>query len=310
MKIYFVSRTPAALKLNGEFAGRLDGFERRADINLKDNVFAEVCPAGGLPASFFIDENLFSSPPEYMDVYLLGEGEALISLRAFKSADMRLKIIFQTKFEGNLVTVFSQGEVYLSVEGQKYFFCAVGENFSNVTAEEKTIAGYPVLAIYGGGDLIIISHSGEKIFSNGVTYAEFGDVLNVGLPLKTCAGSVANCRYSYDGARLTLASSEITDRENIAENSIHIAFFESILYSGDYEKYLSGELLPHSGNLKEYLGNFTEVILPSAGFYERRPGILAAGLCYPVKDNLFNVKYFAVSLSGGKIDNVYPVETA
>ena len=141
MKVYFVSRKPAALKLNGEFAGALDAFERSVNIDLRDKMFAEVCPAGGLPASFFIDENLLSSPPECMDVYLLGGGEALISLRSFKSADMRLKIIFQTRFCDNLVTIFSQGEIYLSVEGQKYFFCAIGEKFSKVAAEEKTVQG-------------------------------------------------------------------------------------------------------------------------------------------------------------------------
>lgn len=308
MKIYFVSRTPAALKLNGEFAGRLDGFERCADINLKDNVFAEVCPAGKLSASFFIDEKLFCDPPDFTDVYLLGGGEALVSLRAFKSTDMQLKIIYQTRFCGNLVTVFSQGEVYLAVEGQKYFFCAVGENFSAVTAEEKTIAGYPVLALYGGDDLIIISHTGAKIFANRVASAEFGETLKAGLPLRTCTDSVALCEYAYDGVELRLLSSEISDRAS-PKNAIHVAFFESVLYGGDFKKYLSESLLPHAGSLREYLGNFTEVIAPMAGFYENRPAALAAGLCYPIKNNLFNVKYFAVSLKDGKIDNIYPAET-
>ena len=306
MVIYFVSAEPAALKLNGVYAGPLNGFERCADINLKDNVFAEVCPEGGLPAGFFINEKLLSSPPEFMDVYLLG-GEALVALRSFKSADMRLKLIFQTRFCGNLVTVFSQGEVYLSVEGQKYFFCAAGKKFLLPSAGGKTLAGYPVLALYGGSSLIIISHTGAKIFAREVTFAEFGNTLKVGLPLKTSAGSVAECEFSYDGERLILLSSNIKDSVPPAENSIHIAFFESILYSGDYKKYLSRELLPHADNLKEYLGNFTEVLAPMSGFYKAHPNVPAAGLCYPVKNNLLNVKYFAVQIKNGKIDNIYPV---
>ncbi len=306
MKFYFVSRTPAALKLNGEFAGRLDGFERSVNINLKDGVFAEACAAGKLPASFFVDDALLSSPPDFADVYLLGGGEVLVSLRALKSADMRLKIIFQTRFCGNLVTVFSQGEIYIAVEGQKYFFCALGENFSAVEAEEKNIAGYPVLALRGGNDIIIISHTGARIFANETTEAEFGETLNVRIPLKTCTNAAADCVYSYDGEELKLVSYKICENTP-AENSIHIAFFENILYGGDFKKYLSAELEEHAGNLKEYLGKFTEVTVPAAGFYKNRPAALAAGLCYPIKNNLFNVKYFAVDLKDGKIDNIYPL---
>lgn len=306
MKIFFASSEPAALKLNGEYAGAVNGFEQCADLDLKDNVFAEVCPAGGLPAGFFINEALLSSPPEFMDLYLLG-GSVLISLHSFKSADLQLKIIFQTMFCGNLVTVFSQGEVYLSVEGQKYFFRVAGKKFLRVTAEEKTLAGYPVLALYGDNALILISHAGELIFENEVTNALFGQTLQAGLPLKTALGSVADCEYEYDGNELKLTSFEIRDAVPADENSIHIAFFETVLYSGDYKKYLSEELLPHAGSLREYLGNFTEVIVPMADFCAAHPGVCAAGLCYPVKPNLLNVKYFAAKLKDGKIDNIYSV---
>lgn len=307
MNINFASCLPAALMLNGVFAGRLNGFEKSVNIDLRENIFAEVCPAGKLPVGFFINDGLISSPPAGMDIYLLGGGEALFSLHSFKSADMRLKINFQTRFCENLVTIFSQGGTYLAVEGQKYFFCEAGDSFVNACAEEKTLAGYPVLAIRGENKLIIISHTGRQIFANEVESAEFGETLKAELPLKTCQNSVAKCEYAYNGEELQLLSSEITDRAT-AQNSIHIAFFETLLYGGDCKKYLSESLLPHAANLREYLGNYTAVLLPSAGFCKKYPGVPAAGLCYPVKSNLFNVKYFAAELKNGKINNLYPVE--
>ena len=68
MKIYFLSSRPCALMLGGVFFGMTDTFERFAEIEPKDNVFAEFIPEGALPVGFFITEKLRFSPPE-QDVY-------------------------------------------------------------------------------------------------------------------------------------------------------------------------------------------------------------------------------------------------
>ena len=60
--------------------------------------------------------------------------------------------------------------------------------------------------------------------------------------------------------------------------------------------------------LPDFLGGFVDVTLPYSRFYQRHGDLRAAGLVYPVADNLFKVKYYAVDLTDGKISNVYEVE--
>ena len=308
MRIYFLTCTPAVLKLNGLYAGGTDMFERHIEIDLSDNVLAEIVPGDNLqPVNFFINEKLLREPPDFMDVYL-ADGDALIYVRRFESRDSRINIIFQTRFEGNLVTVFSQGEVYLSVEGKNYSLTALGSRFKEVRTEEKRLAGYPVLALYGGDALVVISHTGAVIFSSEVLSVQFGETFKTTVRFETCTAAQANCEYSYNGEKLTLTFSRTEETEPPDEKILHFAFFESILTFGDCEKYLSLELKPKAADLREYLGAFTGVTVPTEKFYAMHPDERAAGLVYPKKANLHEIKYFSVQLKDGKVDNVYPVE--
>lgn len=307
MRIYFLSCTPAILKLNGTYAGGVDLFERHIDADLSDYILCEIVPGENLqPVNFFLSADLLSSPPDFMDVYL-SDGDALIYIRRFESRETRLSVIFQTRFEGNLITVFSQGETYLSIEGKDYSINPIGGRFKSVRAEEKAIAGYPVLALYGGDGLIIISHTGTQLFANEVIFAEFGATFKVGVKFDTCTCAEAHCEYSYDGQRLTLISSNTVENHPTDSRILHFAFFESLMTFGDFTKYLSPELAPRAGDLKDYLGKFTGVTVPTEKFYKSHPDEQAAGLVYPERENLFIIKYFAVRLADGKIDNIYPV---
>lgn len=307
MRIYFLSCAPAILKLNGEYAGGVDLFERHIEIDLNDNMLAEIVPGDNLqPVNFFVNAELLFSPPDFMDVYLL-EGDAVIYIRRFTGRDTRLNVIYQTRFEGNLVTVFSQGEVYLCIEGSDYSLTPIGSRFKTVKAEQKRLNGYPVLALYGGDGLIVISHTGEQIFTNGVVFAEFGTTLKTGVRFETCTAAEAHCEYAYDGEKLTLVASNTLEKAPITQHVLHFAFFESVLTLGNFSAYLSPELAPKAEDLKEYLGKFTGVVVPTERFFLSHPNELAAGLVYPQKQNLFTIKYFAVRLSDGKIDNIYPI---
>ena len=302
-----MSYTPAILKLNGTYAGGVDLFERHIDADLGGCILCEIVPGENLqPVNFFLSAELLSSPPDFMDVYL-SDGDATVYIRRFESRDARLNVIFQTRFQGNLITVFSQGEVYLSVEGRDYSINPIGGRFKSVRAEEKAIAGYPVLALYGGDGLIVISHKGAQLFSNEVTFAEFGATFKVGVRFETVTCAEAQCEYSYDGQSLTLISSKTVETQPTDSRILHFAFFESLMTFGDFTRYLSPELATRAGDLKDYLGKFTGVTVPTEKFYKSHPDEQAAGLVYPERENLFIIKYFAVRLADGKIDNIYPV---
>lgn len=308
MRVYFLSCSPAVLKLNGLYVGRVDGFERHIELDPADRVFAEIIPGANMHGvNFFLDGRFFSDPPDFADVYLL-ENDALVYIREFGQKDVKLKAVFQTRFCGNLVTVFSQGGVYLSIEGAEYSLAPLPPQFSACRAEEKSLAGRDVLALYGGNKLVIISDGGKVVFKNTVEAAEFGDNLFVRAPFETCAAAKAECVYSYDGERLTQTSGKTVETRPPDKSVAHFAFFESVLTCGDFEKYLDDGLKAKAGELKSYLGGFVSVTVPTEKFYAMHSGIAAAGLVYPLKSNLYEVKYFAVDMQDGKVTNIFPVE--
>lgn len=307
MRIYFLSCLPAALKLNGLYLGTIDGFERHIELDPADGVLAEIVPSDNAqPLNFFLNEKFFREPPPFADVYLT-DGDAIVYIREYAVKEVTLSVIYQTRFNGNLVTVFSQGGIYLSVEGAEYSLTPLPRAFSSVRAEQETIAGRGVLALYGGNILAVISENGKTVFLNPAEKAEFGANLTVTAGFETCTAAKAECVFSYDGESLTLVSSRTVETRPPEKNIVHFAFFESVLTCGDYAKYLDDELKPKAGDLKSYLGEFVSVTVPPEKFYLTRGEILAAGLVYPKSKNLYEVKYFAVQLNGDKISNIFPV---
>lgn len=309
MRIYFLSYKPAILKLNGLYVGGIDLFERHINVDLKDSLLAEIVPGDNLqPVNFFINEHLLSSPPPFLDVYLM-QSEALIFVREYGNKNVNLKVVAQTRFCGNLVTVFEQGGVYMSVDGSSYSLVPLHNKFSQARCEEKMLGGYPVLAIWGGNILQILDAGGNRIFLNEVESAEFSTELKIVAAFETCTAAKAVCTYSYDGEKLTLSDGKTVETRPPEQGILHFAFFESVLTHGNYADYLDGELKGKAAALKDYLGGFVSVTVPTEKFYSEHPAERAAGLVYPKAENLFEVKYFAVDLDGdNKISNVYPVE--
>lgn len=308
MRVYFLSYLPAILKLNGLYVGTIDGFERHIELDPSDKVLAEIVPGDNLQSvNFFLDEKFFNCPPPFADVYLM-DGDALIYISEYGAKDVRLDVIYQTRFWGNLITVFTQGGVYLSVEGAEYSLTPLPLHFSSLRAEQKTIAGREVLALYGGNGLLIISENGKTVFQNTAEEAEFGNELKITAAFETCTAAKAECVYSYDGEKLTLISSRTVETRPPENSILHFAFFESVLTCGDFAKYLDDSLKIKAGDLKSYLGGFVSVTVPPEKFYAVHGDIAAAGLVYPKSKNLYEVKYFAVQISNGKISNIYPVE--
>lgn len=308
MRVYFLSYKPAILKLNGLYVGVIDLFERHVEIDLNDSVLAEIVPGENLQGvNFFINERLLFSPPPFLDVYLMS-GEALVYVREYGNKNADIEVIAQTRFCGNLVTVFSQGGVYLSAEGGDYSLIPLPARFKSVKFEEKMLGGLPVLAVWGGNALLVLNDRGKRVFMNEVIAADFGETLCVTVEFETCTAAQAECIFDYDGQKLTLSSSKTIETRPPEKNILHFAFFESVLTRGDFTAYLSEDLKGTSAALKDYLGDFVSVTVPTEKFYSDHGDIRAAGLVYPKAENLFEVKYFAVELKDNLISNIFPVE--
>lgn len=308
MRVYFLSGIPAILKLNGMYIGTIDGFERRIELDPADRVFAEIIPDENLHGvNFFLDEKFFTSPPSFCDLYLM-EGDALIYVREYAVKDAKIEVLHQTRFCGNLITLFSQAGLYLSVEGAEYSLTPLPQSFKNFTAETCTLAGREVYAVSDEKHLIVISESGKIIFKSAADSFEFGDTLKICADFETCTAAQAECEYSYDGESLKLISALTRETRPPEKEILHFAFFESVLTAADCEKYLCDELKAKAADLRSYLGEFVAVTVPPEKFYLVHGNINAAGLVYPKSENLYEVKYFAVDFDGDKISNIYPVE--
>ena len=308
MRVYFLSYIPAILKLNGIYIGTIDGFERRIELDPNDKIFAEIVPDNNLQGvNFFLDEKFFTCPPPFCDVYCT-EGDYLIYIREYEPKGGKIEVLYQTRFCGNLVTLFAQGGIYLSIEGTEYLLEPLPQAFAKFTAETHTLAGREVLAISNGRHLIIVSEKGKIIFRSAANSFSFSDTLKITAEFETCTCAQAVCEYSYDGQSLNLVSSDISEVRPPEKEILHFAFFESVLIGADCTKYLDDSLKDRAGQLKSYLGEFVSVTVPPEKFYVLHGNINAAGLTYPKSKNLYEIKYFAVDLNSDKITNIYPVE--
>ena len=307
MRVYFLSCLPAILKLNGMYIGTIDGFERHIELDPKDRIFAEIIPDENLHGvNFFLDGKFFITPPEFCDLYSM-DGDFLIFVREYAVKSGKIEVLYQTRFCGNLVTMFAQGGLYLSVEGAEYLIEPWPPSFKNFTVQTHTLAGREVLALSNGKHLIVISEKGKIIFRSAADSFSFADTLKITAEFETCTAASAECEYSFDGESLTRISARTEEKRPPEKEILHFAFFESVLTHADCAKYLDDGLKDRVSDLKSYLGEFISVTVPSEKFYTVHGNIHAAGLVYAKSKNLFEIKYFAVYFEGDRISNIYPI---
>lgn len=180
MKIRFLSAVPCALSIGGAYCGITDTFDRYADIRLKDNLFACFSPQNALPLGFFLNESLFFSPPEGVEVYLLRDG-ASVYAKDFPSRSPDVRIVAQERFLSDLATVYLQGKVYLSIETDGGFFVQpLSARYESARIEKRN----GLFFIEGKDALCIFNARGKKLFDEEIdAYSYESDLLKAQLPL-------------------------------------------------------------------------------------------------------------------------------
>ncbi len=305
VRIYFIATQSAGLKLNGEYAGVIGAFEKYVDLPDKEEVLAEVIPGGEkLPRNFFIGKSLYENPPAFLKIYL-SEGQAQIYITRFESSVTGLKIRDQKQLNRLIVTLLDIcGKSYASCDGETSNLYELPEEFENASLTPSAIGGLPVMLIEGASRLCVIAESGKQLYCGQANSYSIGNMLGLTVDFRGCAGYRAEREYSYNGQQLILNKNRVERKRAVSDGVMHFAFLESLLYGGDCTEYLSEELIPSASALHEYLGDFTEVTVPHQNFYDKYGDIPAAGLAYPVKQNLYEIKYFTVDIKDGKIENV------
>ena len=299
MKIYFLSSRPCALMLGGVFFGMTDGFERFAEIEPKDNVFAEFIPEGALPVGFFITEKLRFSPPDHCEVYILKDGIAVFA-KSFPPSDFALKLVAQQRFRENLVTGVRQGDLQISIETSKGFFISP---LSPCFEPCKIFWEHGLFFVEGQGALAAFNAAGECVLNEKISeYRIENDVLSAVLPLSDSLGRFAECAWALTEDACFQTSFKVRqsaagkDEEALRGELIPYAFFESVLIGADFSELLSDELKERAQHIKAFLGDFVSVVLTD------RPN--TCGLVRKKKERLFEVHYFTAEVKDGKIVDI------
>ena len=297
MKIYFLSSIPCALTVNGAYFGVTDGFERSAELALRDGLFIKFSPENALPISFFLTEDIRFHAPKGCQVYLLRDGIAIYA-REFPPCDFALQTIAQKREGETLATVFRQGEVQLSIQ----------------TANECQTAVLPrefgacELAFHEGSlfvqnekSLAVFTAQGERVFYERIlSFTVENGRLTAILPLLDSLGRKAECVYALSSAGLERVCIKLIQERALFEDAraelLPYAFFECVLLGAEYTEFLHADLKEKAEDLRAFLGEFIDIVIT------QNP--VVCGLVRKKTDGIFAVDYYTVEICEGKIVDI------
>lgn len=293
MKIYFLASQPCVLRLGGVYFGCADTFERFAQVNLSDGIFAEFIPENAIPIAFFITEDLLRASPCGCETYILRDAIAIYA-RDFSPVDRRLRPITQLREKNRLATLFRQGEIQLSVQTPENFFVAALP--SCFRQAELSFKG-DLIFVKSVDSLAIFNESGRRLFlEKTLSYSMENDVLSVRIPLAESLGRVADCEYALSDGECTRRSVVLSQaRTERREELFAFSFFESVLIGAAFEEFLDEEMRPKAAELRAFLGDFRFVTPAEEN---------CCALFYQKAERLYEAKYFTLSLKNGKIVDV------
>ena len=288
MQVIFLAEKPCALTVNGAYFGMVDGFEKRAELDVKDGLFCEFLPPDHLPVRFRFDEDFLLSPPPQVDLYFFKGGVA-VCCRDFVKSDPTLSVLWQEKLGGTLLTLCMQGRLQLNLENETGFhIIPLPEELESC----KPFLSGEEIVLEGDGCFAVLSRAGKLLLLTEGTLLERGETLKAEIPFADSMGHTAVIERR-DGK---LLSCVIRSRFGPTERTFALAFCESVLIGADVSPFLTETLMKKAGSLKKFLGKYTSVTLTDD------PTL--TGLVYERKPHVFDVRYFRVTLDGGKISNI------
>lgn len=294
MKVYFLSSIPCALRINNAYFGTTNLFERFAELSLQDNLFVEFLPEGRQPLSFFLTENIRFSAPKGCEIYLLKDSLAIYA-RDFPPSDFTLRVHAQIREENTLATLFSQGELTLSVEHEHQLFIA---HLPPSFAQSELFFDSGLVFVKSVEELAVFTQNAELCLCEKVlSYALEKGVLSARLPL--AEGRYAECEWSlteYGCTRQKCVVHAPENPPNTPTSFLAYTFFESVLIGANYAEFLADGLIDKASNLLLFLGDFTGVVLTDDPY--------TCGLLRKKSDGVFEAAYYTVRLEKGKITDV------
>ncbi len=292
MRVYFLAETPCALTINGAYMGLVDGFERFVELSPQDEPYCVLTATGKLPLRFTLNEQFLFAPPEQITLYYTEKGVAIYA-SDFICDNPTLQVLWQERVGDTLFTLFRQGKLQLSMENGRGFHLLPLPN----AFEQSTLSSFQshfLLECEEG--FYLFDSEGNSIISSQGRVVEKGDTLKAEVPFHDALRHVGLCEWK-DG-RLERCSIRTENEPTPA--MFALALFESVLIGADATGYLAPNLVEKALSLKEFLGEFSSVVLTGE---ENR-----VGLAYKKRKRVFEVRYFRVQVENGKVCNILPEE--
>lgn len=338
MYFYFSGDYPAALKLNGIYMGAITHSAKFCKADPDNPPFVEIITLSGgtfdgggtfgaekqdcageingeseqviftQPFAFLPNARFLSCPPPNMTVTDLKGGYFL----RVNNACMRggFSVIAQQKYKDAAVTVLRENGLKISIETACDFY-AEGLPFDGSSADVYRIKGSGdkviAIAIYGRHTQILCYAIGQKISKILSLTVDGFDVQN-GLSTiqkkSDIAKHVITSTWDFKDEKAFEISRKVTCSPNFSplnlpDKLLPYAFLEEILCGGNASPYLGGQTAKNADRLHDYLGEFIGIMPPPTfrNFQE-------IGLIYPVKSNVYSVKYATFDVEGNKIVNL------
>ena len=291
MKVRFLSSVPCCLCVDGKYLGVTDTFDRYDDVKLKDNLFACFTPQNALPLGVFLNERLFFSPPEGVEAYLLRDGAAVFA-RDFPPRSPDTHIVAQERFVADLITVYFQGGLFISIETPAGFYVSpLPLRYENARISKRG----ELYFIEGKNALCIFNAQGKKIFDESVLSFFFENgTLRCVLPLYGGGNRKLSGEWALTNTDCYPVAKKITGECVSAHRAYD--FFENFRIGADVSEFLSRDLQEKSAQLNVFLGDH---------FYafpcddENECGVLRKK-----GERLFEADYFVAEFSEGKIVDI------
>ncbi len=292
MRVFFLSEKPCALFVNGLLLGNIDGFERSVELDPADGVLCECKPERFHTLRFRFDETFLFAPPPEAKLYFTRTGVA-VYLSGFQRIDQSLRVVARRNVGGTTYTLCVQGRVRLiSENGSTSREEILPDAFENAALHE---AG-EFLLIEGDDCFCLADGEGRIVLQSDGHVMERGARLVAEVPLKDCRRHTALC--TWEGGVLKACTLRAAGEPT--EATFAVALFESALIGADCAPFLSPALQEKAGALKEFLGDFLSVVVT--------PDPAVVGLVYRERERVYEVRYFVVETTDGKISNITPVE--
>lgn len=296
MKIYFLSSSPCALKVNGTPVGCTDGFPRALSLHLSDAPIIEFTPFNsGMGATFRLDEAFFTSPPEYVHLFFCD----LFLCLYFAVAPSPLPALKKISCSANAF-VFSLGEAEVFLFNRRTE--KLGNAFDPCEVKERDS-----LILIEGRKVLFVADRDRTIYNGKASrydLSEDGRTLTVVRPLCDFCRRKETLRFDLTPSNLTSSDLPLSapspvrtrsPRPNAAEEFLLAVLLQDLLLGEDVADLLTPDLAADIETLKKYLGPYTAVHPSEKG---------AAFVVCPSENQVHRLKLFSAESADGKISGL------